>query len=227
MRKGFSKMRSRSVPEAKNKIQVIKYLDVREMTITGSGKVSDDAFYTAREIILTITAKRPEMLGKLSGYEFVLVAPGESLTATLGSDDLKPTLRGVAFSPQESLGFPGRFAAHIERKNKPSMATFVHEFGHAIHYVVSQMDPEFNPSLNRAYNQAMKRGLWADKYFTPDNWKLQYSAVDEYWAEGVRMWYYLGKNHEFKTRDAFKKYDPELTNLLGLWLSEEDIPRRY
>ncbi len=220
-------MRSRSVPEAQNKIQVIKYLDVGEMTITGSDKVSDDAFYTAREIILTIITKCPEILDKLSGYEFILVAPGESLTEALGWDDRKSKVRGLALIQRESLGFPGRFAAHIERKNRPSMETFVHEFGHAIHYVVAGMDPEFNPSLNRAYNQAMKLGLWADKYFTPDNWKLQYSAVDEYWAEGVRMWYYLGKDHEFKTRDAFKKYDPELTNLLGLWLSEEDIPRRY
>ena len=221
-------MRSRSVPEAKNKIQVIKYLDVGEMTITGSDKVSDAAFYAAREIILTITAKRPEILSKLSGYEFILVVPGESLTAALGWDEHKSRIRGLALGQRESLGFPGRFAAHIERKNRSNMETFVHEFGHAIHYVVSRMDPEFNPSLNRAYNQAMKLGLWADKYFTPDNWKLQqYSPVDEYWAEGVRMWYYLGKDHEFKTRDAFKKYDPELTSLLSLWLSDEDIPHGY
>ena len=220
-------MRSRSVPAAKNKIQVLKYLDVGEMTITGSGKVSDDAFYAAREIILTITAKRPEILRKLSGYEFILVAPGESLTAALGWDERTSKPRGLALTQQESLGFPGRFAAHIERKNRPSMQTFVHEFGHAIHYVVSRMDPEFNPSLNRAYNQAMKLGLWADKYFTPDNWKLQYSPVDEYWAEGVRMWYYLGKAHEFETRDAFIAYDPELTRLLDLWLSDEEIPHGY
>ena len=220
-------MRSRSVPKAKDKIQVLKYLDVGEMTITGSDRVSDDAFYAAREIILTITSKHPEILSKLSGYEFILVVPGESLTAALGLDDRTSKSRGIALSPSESLGFPGRFASHIERKNRPSMQTFVHEFGHAIHYVVSRMDPEFNPSLNRAYNQAMKLGLWADKYFTPDNWKLQYSPVDEYWAEGVRMWYYLGKDHEFKTRDAFKNYDPELTRLLGLWLSDEEIPHGY
>ena len=35
-------MRSRNVPEAKDKIQVIKYLDVADMTITGSGKVNVD-----------------------------------------------------------------------------------------------------------------------------------------------------------------------------------------
>ena len=220
-------MRSRSVPGAKNKIQVLKYLDVGEMTITGSDKVSDNAFYAAREIILTITAKHPEILSQLSGYEFILVVPGESLTAALGWKEHTSKPRGLALTQQESLGFPGRFAALIERKNRPSMETFVHEFGHAIHYVVSRMDPEFNPALNRAYNQAMNLGLWADKYFTPDNWKLQYSPVDEYWAEGVRMWYYFGKDQDFETRDAFRKYDPGLTDLLGLWMSDAEIPHGY
>ncbi|MCY3743525.1 MAG: hypothetical protein OXH00_21125 [Candidatus Poribacteria bacterium] len=220
-------MRTPNVSEAKEKIQVIKYLDVGEMTITGSGKVNDKAFYAAKEIVLTITAKRPEILSKLSGYEFILIAPGESITASLGWEESKSRLRGLALTPQESLGFPGRFAAYIERKKKPSMDTFVHEFGHAVHSVASKMDPEFNPSLNRAYHQAMKLGLWRDKYFSVDNWKLESSPVGEYWAEGVRMWYYVGKNQEFKTRNAFKKYDPGITDLIGLWLSEEKIPHGY
>ena len=42
-------MRTPNVSEAKEKIQVIKYLDVGDMTITGSGKVSDKAFYAAKE----------------------------------------------------------------------------------------------------------------------------------------------------------------------------------
>ncbi len=220
-------MRTRNVSEAKEEIQVIKYLDVGDMTITGSGKVNDKAFYAAKEIVLKITSKRPEILRKLSGYEFILIAPGESITASLGWEESKSRLRGLALTPQESLGFPGRFAAYIEKKKKPSMGTFVHEFAHAIHSVVSKMDPEFNPSLNRAYHQAMKLGLWRDKYFSVDNWKLESSPVDEYWAEGVRMWYYVGKSREFKTRDAFKKYDPGITDLIGLWLSEEEIPHGY
>ncbi|MXV73623.1 Zn-dependent oligopeptidase [Candidatus Poribacteria bacterium] len=220
-------MRTPNVSEAKEKIQVIKYLDVGEMTITGSGKVNNKAFYAAKEIVLTITAKRPEILSKLSGYEFILIAPGESITASLGWEESKSRLAGLALTPQESLGFPGRFASYIEKKKKPSMDTFVHEFGHAVHSVVSKMDPEFNPLLNRAYKQAMALGLWRDKYFSVDNWKLESSPVDEYWAEGVRMWYYVGKNQEFKTRDAFKKYDPGITDLIGLWLSAEEIPRGY
>ena len=57
-------MRTPNVSEAKEKIQVIKYLDVGDMTITGSGKVSDKAFYAAKTIILTITAKHREILSK-------------------------------------------------------------------------------------------------------------------------------------------------------------------
>ena len=220
-------MRSRNVSAAREKVEVLKYLDVEDMTITGSGKVGDKVFYAAREIILTITAKRPEILSKLSGYEFVLIAPGESITSSLGWDEYKSNLRGLALTPQSDLGFPGRFAAYIEKKNKPNMGTFVHEFGHAIHSVVEKMDPEFNPSLRRAYDQAMKLGLWADRYFAVDNWKLESSPIWEYWAEGVRMWYYVGAGQEFETRDAFRKYDPDLTSLLGLWLSDKEIPHGY
>ena len=220
-------MRTPNVSEAKEKIQVIKYLDVGDMTITGSGKVSDKAFYAAKAIILTITAKHREILSKLSGYEFILIAPGESITASLGWEESKSRLAGLALTPQESLGFPGRFASYVEKKKKPNMDVFVHEFGHAVHSVISKMDPEFDSLLNQAYDRAMKLGLWADKYFAVDNWKLEASPVDEYWAEGVRMWYYVGKDQEFKNRDAFKKYDQGLTNLISRWLSEEDIPLGY
>ena len=220
-------MRSRNVPEAKDEIQVIKYLDVAEMTITGSSKVNDNAFYAAKEIVLTITSKRPEILSQLSGYEFVLVAPGESVTEAIGWDERTSKLSGLALTPQGYLGFPGRFASVIQKRKKPNMETFVHEFAHAIHAVVAKMDPEFDPSLNRAYNAAMKRGLWADKYFSQDNWKREFSPVREYWADGVRMWYYVGVGKEFETRGTFKKYDPGLTDLFGLWLSEADIPIGY
>ena len=220
-------MRTPNVSDAKEKIQVIKYLDVGDMTITGSGKVSDKAFYAAKEIILTITSKHPEILSKLAGYEFILIAPRESITASLGWEESKSRLAGLALTPQESLGFPGRFASYIEKKKKPSMETFVHEFGHAVHSVISKMDPEFDRLLNQSYDQAMKLGLWADKYFSVDNWKLESSPINEYWAEGVRMWYYIGKDQEFKNRNAFKKYDRGLTKLLGQWLSEKDIPLEY
>lgn len=220
-------MRTRNVPEAKAEIQVIKYLDIAEMTITGSGKVNDKAFYAAKEVVLTITAKRPEILSQLSGYEFILVAPSESVGEVLGWDENETGQRGAALTPQGSLGFPGRFASVIEKRKKPNMETFVHEFGHAIHAVVAKMDPEFDPSLNRAYSAAMKRGLWADKYFSQDNWKRESSPVNEYWADSVRMWYYVGAGREFETRDAFRQYDPGLTGLFDLWLSEADIPIGY
>ena len=213
--------------EANDKIQVIKYLEVGDITITGSGDVSDAAFYAAKEIILTITAKRPEIRSGLSGYECILLAPGESVAAALGWDKDQTGSTGAALVQQERLGFPGRFASTIQKRNRPNMDTFVHEFGHAIHYVISKIDPEFERSLNQSYNQAMRLGLWADKYFSQDNWKLEQSPIWEYWAEGVRMWYYVGKGQEFETTDAFKKYDPGLTSVLGLWLSEAEIPRRY
>ena len=213
--------------EANDKIQIIKYLEVGDITITGSGDVSDAAFYAAKKIILTITAKRPEIRSGLSGYECILLAPGESVAAALGWGKDKSSTTGTALVQQEYLGFPGRLASVIHKKKRPNMGVFVHEFGHAIHYVISKIDPEFERSLNQSYTEAMKLGLWADKYFSEANWKKEDSPIWEYWAEGVRMWYYVGKGRAFETRDAFKKYDPGLTSVLGLWLSEAEIPRRY
>ena len=220
-------MRTPNISEAKEKVQVIKYLDVEDITITGSGKVSDEVFYAAKEIILTITAKRPEIRSKLSGYECILIARGESVAAALEWDEGVTGNTGSALTPQGYLGFPGRFASVIEKNRKPDMGVFVHEFGHAVHSIISTIDPGFDGSLTLSYNHAMKLGLWADKYFSEDNWELEYPPEREYWAEGVRMWYYVGNGQEFETREAFKKYDPGLTNLLSLWLSEEDIPRGY
>lgn len=52
--------------EAKNKVQIIKHLEVEDMVIIGSKNVDDKAFYAAKEIIMTVTAKRPEIRSKLT-----------------------------------------------------------------------------------------------------------------------------------------------------------------
>ena len=62
-------------------------------------------------------------------------------------------------------------------------------------------------NLASTFSEAMKRGLWADKYFSQDNWKQEFSPVGEYWADGVWMWYYVGAGKKFETRDTFDSTD--------------------
>ena len=86
--------------------------------------------------------------------------------------------------------------------------------------VISTLDPDFQGLLNQAYEQSKELG----RFVNPR------SSINqgEYWAEGVRVWYYeVGPYKRFNTRDVFKEYDPGLANLLGNWLPEVEIPQGY
>lgn len=206
----------------------VKYLQVEEITITGSENIPDTAFRAAKQIILKITSKHPEILNYLSGYECVLVSPEECVVSSIRwwKEHFK-SLAGLAIRPRDDLGFPGRLAASIEWRKKPSMRVFIHEFGHTIGFVISKIDPHYEILLQQAYNEAMKLGLWQDEPFIKRIGKPNHDPVAEYWAEGVRRWYSWGKGHKFNSRDEFIKYDPELTHLLDRWLSDEEIPLTY
>ncbi|MCG9127539.1 hypothetical protein JT359_08080 [Candidatus Poribacteria bacterium] len=207
---------------------IIKYMQVEEITITGSENIPDAAFRAAKQIILKITSKHPDLLNYLSGYECVLVSPEESVQSSVRwKEGSFNTSAGLAIGPRNDLGFPGRLAASIEWKKKPSMHVFIHEFGHAIGFVISKIDTQYDIVLQQAFNKAMELGLWQEEYFIKRIGKPNHDPVDEYWAEGVRRWYTWGKGHKFKSREEFKEYDPGLTQLLDRWLSDEEIPLTY
>ena len=203
-------------------------MQVEEITISGSENIPDAAFRAAKQIILKITSKHPDILNYLSGYECILASPEECLQTSVRwiEDDLQSSA-GLAIAPRKDLGFPGRLAASIEWRKKPSMHVFIHEFGHAIGSVISQIDTQYEIVLKQAFNKAMELGLWQEEPFIKRIGKPDHNPVSEYWAEGVRRWYTWGNGHKFKSREEFKEYDPGLTHLLGRWLSEEEIPLTY
>lgn len=207
---------------------IVKYMEVEEITITGSENIPDAAFRAAKQIILKITSKNPDILNHLSGYECILVSPEECVQSSVRwSDDDFHSSAGLAIGPRKDLGFPGRLAASIVWRKKPSMRVFIHEFGHAIGFVISQIDTRYEILLQHAFNKAMELGLWQDEPFIKRIGNPGHDPVAEYWAEGVRRWYTWGKGHKFKSREEFKEYDPPLTNLLERWLSYEEIPLTY
>lgn len=58
----------------------------------------------------------------------------------------------------------------------------IHEFAHNIHLRgLANVDPTFDPRLKRAYDAAMKAGLWRGKYASVNH--------HEYFAEGVQSWF--------------------------------------
>ena len=203
---------------AKNKVQIIKHLEVEDMVIIGSKNVDDKAFYVAQEIIMTVTSKRPEIRNELTGFVCILVARGESVAAYLELDENDPNyIYGCAILPEKNEVFSGCLASVIEWENQPNMGVFVFALASAIEYAICQLDPNFSSLLEQSYKTSVATKTW-------DCNPRSLRDVGAYWAEGVRMWYYAG---EFETRDALKEYDPELSKLLGNWISGEDIPKVY
>ena len=87
----------------------------------------------------------------------------------------------------------------------------VHEFAHAIHQALNKIDAGFEMKLETLYDDAMKKGLWKDKYAG--------SNIAEYWAEAVQS--YFGNNrlpdhdhNHVDTREELVEYDPNLAALI-------------
>ena len=71
-------------------ILLTKCLDAEGITIMSSDNMNDKVLDVAKDIILKITSKRPEIREALSIYQCLLVAPGdsgESVAAALGLDE--------------------------------------------------------------------------------------------------------------------------------------------
>jgi len=98
------------------------------------------------------------------------------------------------------LGYPG--------DPYQSENILIHELAHSIHLRgLSNVDSTFDARLKTAYDKAMAKGLWKDKYAASNHY--------EYFAEGVQSWF--GNNREndhdhnhVNTRAELVEYDPAL-----------------
>jgi hypothetical protein len=111
------------------------------------------------------------------------------------------------------LGYPGTryFGENI----------LVHEFSHAIHRAIRNVDPELAAAIQAAYDDAMDAGRFPRHYGA--------NTVAEYWAEGTQWWF--GSNYEacfddvvLYTPEDLAAYDPALFRLLGQVYPDHRIP---
>ena len=137
-------------------------------------------------------------------------------------------------------GVKGFCAAAVAGEHLGRMSIFTHEFAHALDSEMQYLKDrallasgiplqeaynstrEFFDQLQEAYQQAKAsdayRNLW-DPYIITEN-------LQEYWAEGVEIWYYgIGEGREFETHEAFAAVDPLLYELLSEWFYKGSFPR--
>ena len=202
-----------------------RYVNAGGIAIVGSRFVDDEIFSMAHNIVLLMTAKRPEIREKLSQYgDYQVLVNGRYED----SDDLPGIIRDTAgwCAANYCVSFywdhpypPGYSRA---TRNSGILEVFVHEFAHAIHHT----NPTFDDRLTVAYETALEKGTWAGLYAETD--------PGEYWAEGVTWWYYYvtdlpiprhnpQKGPIFETYEAFAERDPLLYALLSEWFYKDSF----
>ena len=204
--------------------------DVNEYPIVGSAAVNPYALEEAAFIVRKMLSERDDILTAMaqSGAHLCIFSLNEFTTELpefvhlgngkkeiiLGVDnknywDARARGTGGSFTEpfcscgeENLLAFPGDpYAAE---------SIMVHEFAHNVHLRgMANLDPTFDDRLEKAYQEAMAKGLWKDKYAATNRF--------EYFAEGAQSWF--GNNREndhdhnhVNTRAELIEYDPVLAN---------------
>jgi hypothetical protein len=213
-----------------------KYVDANGIPVLGSTKVPDLALIMARDIVNTMLSWRPDLreslvrrawrTGVIAETEMTMDIPEYANRKRPDAPANEPVMqadrdyhanrsRGLGGNPttgaeENLLGYPGTryFGEHI----------FVHEFAHAIHSAIRDVDPALSQEITAAYNAALAAG----KYITVRG-SRHYALTNagEYWAEGVQWWFFSNYgecftgNARVETPEEFKAYDPALFALIG------------
>ncbi len=206
-----------------------KYVDVDGFPIVGSARVSDFAMLEAADLVSRMLSVRPDIREAMiaSKTRCAVMAYTELTTDIPEHSDLTPKrywdrrARGlgatsirpaISCAEENLLGLPGDPYA--------SENILIHEFAHAMHEMgLRRIDKTFDDRLKRAYEQAMKNGLWNDTYAATNR--------AEYWAEGVQSWFDTNRppdkvHNDVDTREELKAYDPSLAALIAEIFGDDD-----
>ena len=224
-----------------------KYTDAMGIPIVSSEKPPDAALLVARDIVIHMLAKRPDIRDALVGrkWRIGVMAHTEMTTDIPEHRNLKKPAPPANMSEEararyekqtdkqywdgraRGLGGNPTTCAEENLLGYPGTRYFgehilVHEFGHAIlNGGIRTVDPKMFEEVRQAYTEAMAKGLWKGHYAA--------SNFNEYWAEGTQNWFW--SNYGFHDGDRYiispddlKAYDPKLYELLGRVYQDHHIP---
>ena len=188
----------------KQPLYYTKYIEADGIAILGDSEVMNHEMLVAQDIVLRMTAKRPEIRHWLTpawGYRVIIAA-------------LPPSGRGIpeldCYGVEIGCGRAELFFSVTDLMEACRWQTLVHEFAHSIQGTISCYDrrirwktgncfydaplpletANFHQRLDTAYAQAIENRTWKDRYAETN--------VREYWAEGVTWWFYdIGAGREF------------------------------
>ena len=217
-----------------------KYLDAGGIPVVGSARVPDRALEVARDVVLAMVAKRPDVRAELvrRGARIGVMAREEGTMDLPEHRHWKKPERGdgrltlceqktwaaiEAMSDRDywnsrARGTGGIFTT-VGAENllaEPGTRYFgesilVHEFSHAIFSAIERVDPKLHAEVARAYAAAQAEERWARDYAA--------TSLQEYWAEGTQYWFNSNMlarldDGEILSHQDLRRYDPALFRAL-------------
>jgi hypothetical protein len=215
-----------------------RYLAANGYPIVASANVNDFALKEAAYLVNMLLAKRPDvreaMIG--SGSRLIVIGHNEFTTdipehaAILlhkpRSDDdaqgLAKWQKDKDFWDARARGLGGSETDPVCSCGEENLLCYegdpystenilIHEFAHNIHLRgMVRVDPTFDRRVKKAYDEAIKQGLWKGKYAATNH--------HEYFAEGVQSWFDNNRENDHdhnhvNTRAELLEYDPALAAL--------------
>jgi hypothetical protein len=206
-----------------------KYCSARGIPIVASSVVPDTALQRAWEIVTQMLSGMPQAeeiqnsligmstrIGLIGATQVTTDMPEHrSLYTLFPGVDWNTRARGVGATPEIPL-------LSIAEENLlcyPSdlwtgQNVLVHEFAHTLKNMgLDAVNPTFHAELQRTFQHALDTGLWPETYVISD--------VEEYWAEGVRLYFQSdaagvpgGQPYPANSRAELQRYDPELYRMV-------------
>jgi hypothetical protein len=193
-----------------------KHIDVAGMPVVAAAEVEDRALQRTHWIVTHLLAGRRDVLEAMVKNGMYLIIIGKNQVYTdmpEYSDHPNPAyqnerVRGTGGKPT-SFGEENLLSLPIDRYDDESIG--VHEFCHTIDSTPRSVDSTWNDRRNKAYRNAMDKGLWKNSYAA--------SNPAEFWAEVAQSYFDCNRvnnwNHgPIGTREQLKVYDPETYELV-------------
>lgn len=214
-----------------------RYIDAGGVAIIGTETVTDREYILAREAILVMTSKRPELRDRVqvSHGKFYMILVSDYPEATGIPERLDPPSDGEYALASCNGGFGPRtdavdgwcWAPVIRDGLEHPMQAFVHEFAHAIDEHKYALDPTHRERLKVAFETSTAEGTW---------WGTDIARPSdfEYWAHAVTAWFFdigwcnplseYGYGVTYTYADFYKR-DPRLVTLLMEWFPPITLTR--
>jgi len=231
-----------------------KYADAQGVAILSSEKVPDAALLVARDIVIHMLAKRPDLRAEMAKKKMRVgvMAQSESTTDIPEHRDRKrPGRDDTRLTPQEKANYdkPGGIAGMTDKEYWDRRArglggnptTCAEEnllgypgtryFGENIlvhefsHAIMGVAIRTADPALYAEIQSAYKEAM------AKGLWKNHYASTNanEYWAEGAQTWFwsnyeYMDGETRVQTPEDLQRYDPKLYELLSRVYADHHIP---